>query len=39
MGAMGTCPNCGTELALSASECTRCPAVFGPHSEWQVRPK
>ena len=35
---MGTCPNCAARLSLDAGECSRCHALFGTGSEWQVVP-
>lgn len=37
-GPKGECPNCGAVIRLTAEECPRCKALFGPHSVWKVRP-
>jgi len=33
---LGHCPNCEQLLRLSATECSRCKAVFGEGSNWKV---
>ncbi|HKV76579.1 MAG TPA: hypothetical protein VJP02_00470 [Candidatus Sulfotelmatobacter sp.] len=35
---MGNCPNCESVIPLSASECPKCGARFGPGSAWAVSP-
>ena len=37
-GPRGICPNCDGEIALSALECPRCQANFGPNSTWAIKP-
>ena len=32
---MGVCPNCDATLAMTAAVCTKCGALFGPHSQWK----
>ena len=34
----GECPNCEGTIPLSAVECPKCGANFGPGSAWKVRP-
>lgn len=34
----GNCPGCETVIPLSASECPKCRALFGPGSAWTVLP-
>lgn len=34
----GICPNCDDTIPLASVTCPRCQAVFGPNSNWQVKP-
>jgi hypothetical protein len=34
----GVCPSCDAVIPLASTECTRCPASFGEHSAWSVKP-
>jgi hypothetical protein len=35
---LGTCPNCGEELRVTAIECWKCEASFGIGAAWRVQP-
>lgn len=35
---LGLCPNCESEIALTAVECSKCKAQFGPGAAWKVKP-
>ena len=36
-GPTGLCPNCDTEIPVSAAECVRCKVQFGPGRAWQIK--
>lgn len=33
---MGTCPNCSTVIPITAQNCPKCKALFGPESDWKI---
>jgi len=35
----GNCPNCDTVIPVTSTECLKCKAIFGPGSNWKVKPK
>ena len=35
---MAQCPNCGAGLEVTANECKKCGALFGPGSSWKPLP-
>jgi hypothetical protein len=39
-GPWGICPNCDSKIPLDSIECpnSKCKALFGPNSAWQVKP-
>lgn len=36
---MATCPNCGAQILLEASQCSACSALFGERSAWHPIPQ
>lgn len=38
LGPVGRCPSCRTSIPLNSKECSKCKALFGEGSSWQVIP-